>query len=339
MQLAPSPQQFLDMQIEEYLHEVDRHLQPHMTKAIKKIPKVYPLHNGVAFQIKTGGKRIRAALCVTSCAMFCGSMMRAMNFAATIEHLQNFMLDHDDIADEDEERRARESIWKKYGIAHGINIGNVFISLAAHSILESPYIFKLKLELMKLICELGLEIAEGQSLDINLKSNDSPTLEQYVHCTKKKTGAFLALATAGGAIIGGASKRQFQALYDFANLAGVAFQIKDDLIDITGIKGRQQGSDIKEGKRTLLVIFAAKKCSEPERKELFRILNRSRISTNEEEIQWVFNLFERTGAIYYAENMVQKIIEDSIKCLAIIPDTEAKQTLLKISHFISQRSR
>ena len=141
-----------DKKTDEYLEEVDRHLRPYMIKATKKVPKVYPLQDGVAFQINTGGKRLRAALCVTSCAMFCGSMMRALHFAATIEHLQNFMLIHDDIADEDETRRIRESIWKKYGIGHGINIGDVFITLSAHSIFDSPYASDLKLRLIKLIC-------------------------------------------------------------------------------------------------------------------------------------------------------------------------------------------
>jgi geranylgeranyl diphosphate synthase, type I len=339
MSTATPVRELLTKQIEEYLYEVNRHIQPYMLKATKKIPKVYPLQDGVAFQINTGGKRLRAALSVTTCTMACGSMMRAMNFAATIEHLQNFMLDHDDIADEDEERRARESIWKKYGIAHGINIGNVFITLSAHSILESPYAPKLKLRLMELICEFGLEIAEGQSLDINLKTNNSPVFEDYIECTKKKTGAFLAMATVGGAIVGGAPEKYLHSLRDFALAAGVAFQIKDDIIDITGAKGRTRGSDIREGKRTLLVIQAAEKCSERERKKLFSILNRHRNSTTEDDILWVFDLFDKTGAINHAESIANEMIEDSIENLAVIPDSDAKHMLLKISRFISQRTR
>jgi geranylgeranyl diphosphate synthase, type I len=328
-----------DTTLEEYLHEVDRHLKPYMNKAINKVPKVFPLQEGVEFQINTGGKRLRAALCVTAGAMFCGSMMRAMNFAATIELLQNFMLDHDDIADGDEERRARESIWKKYGIGHAINIGDVFITLSAHSIFDSPYVPRLKLKLIQLLCEYGLEIADGQSLDINLKSNDSPKIEDYIECTKKKTGSFLALATVGGAMIGGAPKRRFHSLYNFATTAGVAFQVKDDLIDITGIKGRTRGSDIKEGKRTLLTIYAAERCSADERKKLYLILNSPREQTSREDIEWTFNLYRKTGAITYAENFAESLIENSLEHLAVIPDSKAKNMLIKISNFISLRTR
>ena len=339
MQLAPPVRKLLSKEIEEYLLEVDRHLHPYMLKATKKVPDVHPLHEGVAFQINTGGKRVRAALSVTACAMFCGSMMRAMNFAATIEHLQNFMLDHDDIADGDEERRARESIWKKYGIAHGINIGDVFITLGAHSILESPYTPMLKLRLIEAVCEFGIEIAEGQTLDINLKTNDHPVYEDYINCTRKKTGAFLAMATVGGALIGGAHKKHLHALREFAIAAGVAFQVKDDVIDYTGAKGRSRGSDIREGKRTLLIIHAAENCTSLERRKLFRILNRHRDSTTEDDILWVFDLFNRTGAVDYAESVAGNMISESVENLSLIPDSEARQMLLKISSFICQRTR
>ncbi|HEX6181162.1 MAG TPA: polyprenyl synthetase family protein [Chitinophagaceae bacterium] len=339
MQLEVPVKEFLSKEIEDYLLEVDRHLRPYMLKAVKRIPKVSPLHDGVAFQIGTGGKRVRAALSVTACAMFCGSMMRAMNFATSIEHLQNFMLDHDDIADGDEERRAREAIWKKYGIAHGINIGDAFITLGAYSILESPYPPKLKLKLIELICEFGIEIAEGQSLDINLKANDAPTHDEYVECTKKKTGAFLAMATVGGALIGGAHKRHLQALREFAIAAGVAFQLKDDIIDYTGAKGRTRGSDIREGKRTLLVIHAAQNCTRREREKLFQILNRHRNATTDNDILWVFDLFDRSDAVDYAEDVARTMIEESIESLAMIPGSEAKDMLFKISSFISQRTR
>jgi geranylgeranyl diphosphate synthase, type I len=328
-----------NLTMEEYLKMVDIHLQPYMLRAIKNIPNVSPLREGVQFQIDTGGKRLRAALCVTSCDMFCGSIMRAMNFAAAIEHLQNFMLDHDDIADEDEERRARESIWKKYGIAHGLNIGNAFISLAAQAILSSPYSNDLKIQLLGLVSMYGLQIADGQSRDLNLKANDSPTLEEYYNCTQKKTGAFLALAAVGGAVIGGADPAATRYLDQFALKAGVAFQVKDDLIDVNGIKGRARGSDIMEGKRTLIAIYVADKCTRTERRRLFRILNKPRAATNTDDIAWVLSLYHSYNATDYAEAVAIKLIDEALVQLDYLPDSEAKQMLARISNFITLRIR
>src|SRR5207237_3896017 len=87
----------LDGDIERFLSSVDRHLESHLRKAARRVPDVMCLKQGVTYQINTGGKRIRAALCVTSCELFGTSYLRALSFAAAIEHLQNFTLIHDDI--------------------------------------------------------------------------------------------------------------------------------------------------------------------------------------------------------------------------------------------------
>lgn len=296
-----------------------------------------PLKRGVTEQIFGGGKRIRAALCVASCRLFDNDGIRSLDFAAAIEHVHSLTLVHDDIADGDSERRSRASIWRQYGVAHGINIGDVFISLASLSILRAAYPEPLKTGLLWLLSEYGLQMVEGQNLDICLREHEAATAADYFECTRKKTGALLAMATVGGGMIGGASEMDLHRLREFAFRAGIAFQIKDDLLDITGGKGRARGSDIREGKRTLMAIGAAEVASDGDRKLLFEILDKPREVTSLEDIEWVCDLYRDTGAVRRAERTATNLINEASDHLLALPESEAKYLMLSLARYISTR--
>ncbi|HKE27099.1 MAG TPA: polyprenyl synthetase family protein [Bryobacteraceae bacterium] len=329
----------IDEDVAQFLEDVDRHLRPYMAQACALAPDIEPLKKGLSFQIASGGKRIRAALCVTSSELFGADFREALHFAAAIEHLQNFSLIHDDIADGDTHRRLRESIWRQFGIAHGINIGDVFIPLASMAILEAPYPERLKIALLRTVSTYGIEMVAGQAMDINMRRKNFVTVRDYMTCTEKKTGAFLAMATVGGGMIGRASERQLQALHEFAMLAGTAFQIKDDILDIEGRKGRDTGSDILEGKRTLLVIHAARRASDGDARRLFEILNKDRADKTPEEVRWACNLLRITRSIDYAERTASELADNAARHLLALPDNEAKYRLLRISKYLSSRMR
>ncbi len=333
------PSAGVDDDVAQYLADVDRQLQPHMLRALDLAPDLDPLKRALTFQIASGGKKVRAALCVTASELFGGKFSESLHFAAAIEHLQNFSLIHDDIADGDTHRRLRESVWKKFGIAHGINVGDVFIPFASLAILDSPYPDSLKIALLKTVSNYSLEMVAGQTIDINQRQSDSVTVDEYMTCTRKKTGAFLAMATVGGGVIGGASKEQLRALHEFAMLAGIAFQIRDDLLDIQGRKGRDAGSDIREGKRTLMVIHAASSSPDGDSRKLFHILNKRRDDNTTADVRWACNLFRTTGAIDYAERMAAELTDRACRFILGFPDTAAKYRLLRISKYLSTRMR
>jgi len=156
---------------------------------------------------------------------------------------------------------------------------------------------------------------------------------------EKKTGAFLAMATIGGGIIGGASEKDLNTLKEFAMQAGTAFQVKDDLIDLIGSKGRTIGSDILEGKRTLLVIYAVQHTSRSERSRLLSILNKPRVANTAAEVRWVFKLYQKTGAIEYAEQTAEQLIEQASAHFCTLPESEAKYRLLRIAKYLSRQMR
>ena len=235
-----------------------------------------PLRQGIVDQIASGGKRLRAALAVLACELFGEPPATALDFAAAIEHLQNASLIHDDIADGDRQRRNQIATWAKHGIGHAVNIGDGFLPLVTLAIVEAPYAEAVKLQLFRLLAECGLEMVEGQALDLSFRAKRGVSLEEYFDCTAKKTGALLSLATIGGAVIGGGGDEHLMLLREFARLAGVAFQIRDDLLDIEGTKGRQPGSDVLEGKLTILAVHAGLNANPRQRARLFAILAKPR---------------------------------------------------------------
>jgi geranylgeranyl diphosphate synthase type I len=327
----------VDSDVVAFLEDLDRRLQPYMERALARVPELQPLKQGLTYQIRTRGKRIRAALCVSSCEIFAGDRSDGLAFAASIEHLQNFSLIHDDIADGDTQRRFQESIWKRFGVAHGINIGDMFALFASLATLDATYPERTKLRLMRLISEYGLEMIEGQTLDINLRSKLEVSEPEYLECTRKKTGAFLAMAAVGGGIIGGAGARNLARLRDFALLAGTAFQIKDDILDVDGFKGRDTGSDILEGKKTLMVIHALHTAAPGDRIRLLEILHKPRRAKSAAEVHWACDLFRKTGAIEYAESLSKQLIHQAGAYLATLPENVAKNRLMRICAYLSSR--
>ena len=325
--------------IEQYLRDVDRQLVPYMRNAVHLVPQIECLRDGVATQIRTGGKRLRAAMCVLSCEIFGVEYERALDYAAAIEHIQNFTLIHDDIEDGDDERRSLPALWKKYGVPHAINIGDTFVPLATMSILRSPYPNPIKLRLIERVALFGLEMASGQALDIGLRSREFISVADYLTCTKHKTGSFLAMAVVGGGIIGGATAPQLDALRDYARTAGVAFQIKDDSLDFTGTKGREVGSDIREGKITAHAVYAMNNASVEDRTRLRRILRKPRRATTPNDIEWVVRLYRDTGAIEFAQRISISMIEASLHHLLQLPASESREKLILMSRYLSRRTR
>jgi geranylgeranyl diphosphate synthase type I len=325
-------------EIESYLAAVGRELEPHLQRAIDRVAPVESLKDGVVFQVQSGGKRIRAALCAAACEIFAGGHEDALGYAAAVEHLQNFTLVHDDIADGDEERRGRESAWKRFGLAHGINIGDAFIPLTALAILDSELEAETKTRLVGVLSEHGLEVVEGQSLDIDLRRDDAPTEAAYVACTAKKTGGFFAMAVVGGGIIGGATEEQLADLRSFARGAGVAFQIKDDVLDVVGGKGRAVGSDVLEGKRTVIAAYALEGSSEADGRRLIEILNRPRARTTPSDVAWVHALYRRTGAHRRAEATAERRLSAAIAQLESLPRTAGKYRFLRLCRYLTRRA-
>ena len=281
----------------------------------KEIERVFPkqgienLNDAVYYHLDTGGKRIRPVLAIVTCESLSGSVNQVLPFAAACEILHNWLLIHDDIEDGDQVRRNKPSVWAKYGLAHGVNIGDYMTQKVYELILSSKEYDvdnETVFQLLKAMVNTAVKTAEGQTQEINLRNNDNPTEQEYMEMITNKTAYYMTVPVIGGALI---AKRNdlVDKIIEFGKLAGPAFQIADDLLDLTKGKGRNEiGRDIKEGKRSLLVIHCLNNCEEKDK--LLEILNKHVEATSDDEVLFVKQLFEKHGSVEYAKNKADDLL-------------------------------
>ena len=136
---------------------------------------------------------------------------------------------------------------------------------------------------------------------------------------------------------GGAAAADLKRLREFARLGGVSFQIRDDLLDMEGEKGRPPGSDVLEGKRTLLVVHAARQASAADRRRLYRVLNKPRNATPAADVAWVWQLFRRTGADAWAASKAADLIDLACQHALGLPESAAKYRLIRLARYLGAR--
>ncbi len=297
---------------------------------------------GVWYQFASGGKRLRPALCLLSCDLFGGKSQDALQFALATELLHNFFLVHDDIEDGDTMRRDRPTLWSEVGMANGINIGDYLLAKAYAVIFKSPLSAETILELGKIFSSTFERTVEGQALDINLRGSRDVGLEVYYRIVQLKTAYYLAVTWVGGAIIAGRSRETLDPLWELGKCLGPAFQIRDDLLDLTDGKGRggEIGCDLREGKPSILYAYALDRevGSTEERERLRDIMSKSREETGTDDVNWAIKFFDRTGALDFARKEASKLIERADQVIDSLPLDEAGREVFRtVSRYIVER--
>lgn len=320
-----------------------------LAKFIEAEREVPNLHDALRYALgldvedrKYRGKRIRPVLALLACESLGGTVEQAMPFAVAAELLHNFLLTHDDIEDGDEMRHDRASVWKKYGFAHGINVGDYLFAKMYESTLGTLKLGVEKdrvLRLVELLTGTVNRTGEGQAMDISARQRRDLTVDDYLETVIEKTGYYLACPVQGGAVIGGASEDVLHTLEKYGKYIGPVFQIRDDIIDMTMGKGRgEKGSDIREGKRSLLVVIASDLCTDEEREDLFTILDKPRSSTAETDVQRVFEIFRKYRAPEKAEEIAQDFLSKCKKALEELP-SPLGENLRVASDFMLSRKK
>ncbi len=344
-----SPQGRTVDDFEAYLAEMVPPVEREMETFLEVKRQVPNLHDAMFYSLgldvedrKYRGKRIRPVLALLACESLGGTVEQAMPFAVASELLHNFLLTHDDIQDGDDFRHDRPSVWKEYGVDHGINVGDYLFSKmyeAALGTLERGVGENRVLRLLKLLTDTVSHTGEGQAMDISARQRNDLTVDEYLETVIQKTGYYLACPVQGGAVIGGASEDVLDTLESYGKHIGPVFQIRDDVIDMTMGKGRgQKGSDVKEGKRSLLVVIASERCTDEEREELFAILDRSRAGTSDTDVQRAFEMFREYGALERAEEIAQGFLDKCNQTLEELP-SPLKENLQGASDFMLSRKK
>lgn len=310
----------------------------------KEIEKVIPrkgipnLNDAVWYHLDTGGKRIRPVLAIMTCEALGGDVDKVLPFAAACEILHNWLLVHDDMEDGDKMRRGQPAVWVKYGTDHGVNIGDFMSEKVYELVLSSDLDDRAKLKLLEETVETCVKTAEGQAMDMNLRGNNDPEEGEYMEMIQGKTAWYLTLPMTGGAVAAG-KPGLVEKIKEFGLKTGPAFQITDDLIDLTVGKGRgEPGSDIREGKRSIMVTHCSSRCSPAEKKKLFTILNKPRNKTTKSDVESVRKLFEKHGSIGYARKKAKDLTERSKKITENMP-AELKKILDQFADYLVERKK
>jgi geranylgeranyl diphosphate synthase, type I len=287
---------------------------------------------------ESGGKRFRPLLCLLACEGVGGTVQQALTIAASIEILHNFSLVHDDIEDHDATRRHRPTVWKLWGEAQGINVGDGMFAAAGRAILDAPSDASTVLDIARRFGETARALTEGQYLDMWFESRPDVQADEYSLMVSKKTGALIEYSLWAGARIGGADDRTLTAMSEFGSEFGKAFQIYDDISGIWAPRdrtGKEPGMDLQNGKKTLPVLLAAEHAHEP-----FLGVLKAYVESESGDVANVMNALDETGARAHAEERVAAHISRARHALsqARLKPAQADSLLQLAGELIGQRA-
>ena len=259
---------------------------------------------------KNGGKRHRPLICFAACQAVGGDMPRATSAAAAIEHFHTAALIHDDIADEAELRRGEPCMHLTEGIGLAINAGDLALSLVNGTVMNDPVLDDAtKVRVVTELVNMTQHTIEGQALDIGWARDGryDITPEDYLVMATHKTAHYSgAVPLAVGAIIGGGTETEIEALRNYGLDTGLAFQIQDDLLNLIGSEESMKKdfrNDITEGKRTLIVVHALQNSSDRDR--LIEILSSK--EKDQVVLAEAVAIMEDAGSVEYARNYAENL--------------------------------
>ncbi len=265
------------------------------------------LYDPIEYFFSLGGKRIRPKLALLSWALYCNKIDHTIiNPALAIEIFHAFTLIHDDIMDRAPLRRSRESVHKKWNDNIAILSGDVISILSFKYVADAPS-DKLQ-QVLKLFIETATQVCEGQQFDMNYESLPNISMEQYFNMIGLKTAALIATSAKMGALIAGAPKEEQEALYRFGYQLGLAFQIKDDYLDVygtTSLFGKKVGSDIISGKKSWLLVHSMEVAKGDLKAELSTLIEGSATS-DQEKVNSVVAIYDKLGVKEAAEREMER---------------------------------
>ena len=291
------------------------------------------LHGAMSHLFAGGGKRLRATLPRLVGEAVGEAHEGHYTLGASIEIIHNFTLVHDDLMDQDPIRRGLDAVHVAYDDSTAINAGDAMLAVAFEILAESPDIEQDKLGfLVRTIGEMVRNVASGQQEDISFESRDSVTEDEYIEMIKGKTSVMFETCAGTGAILAGASQEVVDNMRNWGLNLGLCFQLMDDLIDITGdtaTLGKPAGSDIVQGKKTLIAIHALN-CGQ----EMPAFSEAYGSGECSEEIlsKAVAELME-SGSIEYAKNRAMHHHAVAHKCLDDVTDSPALSILRELTDF------
>ncbi|MBQ9555722.1 MAG: polyprenyl synthetase family protein [Muribaculaceae bacterium] len=267
------------------------------------------LYEPISYHMALGGKRVRPVLTLMACDAMGGDPAVAINAAVGLEMFHNFTLLHDDVMDNADVRRGKTTVHRRWNDNTAILSGDTMLTIATQYIART-----MSWPVMELFNKTAIEIYEGQQLDMDYERRNDVTVDEYVNMIRLKTSVLLGCALKTGALIAGSSDEDADVLYQAGVNMGLAFQLRDDVLDVWGDPvtfGKEIGGDIMNNKKTFLLINAMQMVQGDDADELRRWLN-DPYASRDDKVPAVTALYERMGVRQLAEEAITRYNDSAI---------------------------
>jgi len=298
------------------------------------------LYAPIAYIMDQGGKRLRPLLTLLACDLFEGNIQDALYPALAVEVFHNFTLVHDDIMDKAPLRRGKETVYKKWNADIAILSGDTMFAMAYQ------YTLKTKTELVPAILEVfskaAIEVCEGQQMDMDFEQDENVKIDDYLNMIRLKTAVLLGASLEIGAVVAQADAKQVKAIYDFGIALGMAFQLKDDLLDVYGKQedfGKMSGGDIAANKKTYLLLKALELADENTKERLTRLYSQQNTIDESSKIQEVKAIFEQLNVQQEVSNVMEAYYQQSLEILNTLnAKKKKKDELAAFANYLYNRN-
>ena len=277
-----------------------------VNQAIASIP--YPkapeqLYEPIAYHMALGGKRVRPVLLLMACEAMGGQVDKALEAAVGLEMFHNFTLLHDDVMDNADVRRGKTTVHRRWNDNTAILSGDTMLTIATQYIART-----MNWPVMDLFNKTAIEIYEGQQWDMDYEYRNDVTVDEYINMIRLKTSVLLGCALKMGALLADADPKDAEMLYEAGVNMGLAFQLRDDVLDVWGDPktfGKEIGGDIMNNKKTFLLINAMRLAQGDDADELRHWLN-DPYATRDDKVAGMTRLYERLGVRQLAEEAIAR---------------------------------
>jgi geranylgeranyl diphosphate synthase, type I len=298
------------------------------------------LESAVADALSTGGKRVRATLALLWCEAFSGDYRPAIPLAVAYELAHASALIQDDIIDHADLRRGKESIVAKYGLSNAILASDLLLFYVPKMVAKYSYLESARLaRIFDLVGEACRATTWGEFLDLEMARDDRWAEREYEEMIRLKTSTLLSAPCASGAIVGGADDEQVTMATRFGEAVGMAYQIQDDTLDLMGdesLLGKPVFTDLRGGKRSVVLMHCASRCSNEDRSFILGLFNRSGPYAKS-EVARLKGLIQTTGSLEYARKKVFRYTNDAKAALESVPLSRAKSLLGDLTDYLASR--
>ncbi len=290
-----------------------------------------------------GGKRWRPTLFLLCYEAFGGDTKKVMDFVVIPEVVHNGTLLVDDVEDDSAIRRGKPCTHKIYGVDVAVNAGNAmyFLPLLALKKNRDKFSKDIIIRAYEIYSQEMMNLSYGQGMDIwwHKGKKENVTDDEYLQMCAYKTGTLARMSAKLGALLGGANEKEIELVGKIAEAIGVAFQIQDDVLNLTGERfgqGKGVGEDVHEGKRSLIVIHALQRADKKSAARLREILLMH--TSDQKIIDEAIAIMKRAGSIEYATGVAKKIVRDAwMELEPVLKPSPAKDTLKSFADYMVER--